>query len=319
MEMTRRQMLTALGALAAASLPYGCAEVGSKKEKTMRPLGIQLFMLKELLAKDFQGTLDKIAAIGYREVEAHSFFGRKAKDFRKALDQAGLTCPSVHVPLDRLIPDMPPLADPAMTDMLLEIGAKHAVVPLFPITKVNFAEISGDMLKLALAIWKIGGEMGIDDWKRFAHRINETGVQLAKSGITIGYHNHNLEFAKLSDGSTPMDVLIRETDPSVVKFELDIGWAAAAGVDVVSYLDQHASRINQLHLKDTTEASGTGLKFTSARLGEGIVNWDAMLAAIKRTHIEHLYVEQEEPFIGPVLEEARLAFEFMSKRSELKV
>jgi sugar phosphate isomerase/epimerase len=318
MEMTRRQTLAAFCALAAsASLAHAAAAAKSKKEKKMRPLGIQTFMLKGLLEKDFQGTLNQVGAIGYREIEAHSFYGRNGTDFRKALDQAGLTCPSAHVMLDPL-PGTPGLTDPATVEMLLQIGARNAVVPIFPLDKVNFAQTGGDMLKLALAIWKTGGDMSLDDWKRVAHRINETGSQLAKSGITIGYHNHNLEFAKLSDGSTPLDVLLRETDPAVVKLELDIGWAAAAGVDVLAFLDQHASRINQVHLKDTTEPSGTGFKFTPARLGEGILKWDVLLKAIKRMNIEHLYIEQEEPFKATALEEARIAFEFMSQRPELK-
>jgi len=318
MEMTRRQMLATLCALAAsASLPHAAADAKSKKEKKMRPLGIQTFMLKGPLDKDFQGTLNQVGAIGYREVEAHSFFGRNGTDFRKALDQAGLTCPSAHVMLDPLL-GTPGLTDPATVEMLLQIGAEHAVVPVFPLEKVNFAQTGGDMLKIAQAIWKTGADMSLDDWKRVAHRINETGVQLAKSGLTIAYHNHNLEFAKLSDGSTPLDVLLRETDPAVVRLELDIGWAAAAGVDVVAFLHQHASRINQVHLKDTTEASGTSLKFTPARLGEGILKWDALLKAINRAKIEHLYIEQEEPFKATAIEEARIAFEFMSKRPELK-
>jgi len=318
MEMTRRQTLAALCALAAtASLPPAAADAKSKKEKKMRPLGIQTFMLKGLLSEDFQGTLNQVGAIGYREVEAHSFMGRNGTDFRKALDQAGLTCPSAHVMLDPL-PGTPGLTDPATVEMLLQIGARRAVVPIFPLDKVNFAQTGGDMLKLARAIWKIGADMSLEDWQRVAHRINATGIQLARSGITIGYHNHNLEFAQLSDGSTPLEVLLRETDPAVVKLELDIGWAAAAGVDVVAFLDRHASRINQAHLKDTTEASGTGFKFTPARLGEGILNWDALLKAIERANIEHLYIEQEEPFKATAIEEARIAFEFLSKRPELK-
>jgi len=318
MEMTRRQTLAALCALAAAaSLAHTAAAAKSKKEKKMRPLGIQTFMLKGLLDKDFQGTLNQVGAIGYREVEAHNFYGRNGTDFRKALDEAGLTCPSAHVMLDPL-PGTPGLTQPATVEMLLQIGVKHAVVPIFPLDKVNFAQTGGDMLKLALAIWKAGADMTLEDWQRVAHRINETGVQLAKSGLSIGYHNHNLEFAKLSDGSTPLDVLLRETDPAVVKLELDIGWAAAAGVDVVAFLDQHASRIDQAHLKDTTERSGTGLKFTPARLGEGILKWEALLKAINRAKIEHLYIEQEEPFKATALEEARIAFEFMSHRPELK-
>lgn len=318
MEITRRQTLAALSALvAAASLP--CASLGArtKKEKKVRALGIQLFMLRHLLDKDFEGTLRQVADIGYREVEINGFYGRTGAELRGVLDQFGLSAPSAHIPLDPRFPGTPGLSDPATIESLLQVGVKQAVVPIFPLDKVDFAAVGGNEEKLGAAIWKAGGDMTADDWKSFAHRLNETGLQIAKSGLTIGYHNHNLEFAKLSEGSTPLDILIRETDPTVVKFELDLGWAIAAGVDVFAFLTKHADRINQLHIKDTAHVSGTGFNFAPARFGAGIVDWNAVLGVVEQYNIEHLYIEQEEPFKATAIEEARIAFDFMSNRPEL--
>ncbi len=315
MKLTRRQTLSALAATTAIPLAASCAT--TQKEGRVRPIGLQLWTVKEDLARDLQGTLNQVAAIGYREVEFASFVNRTGPQLRQALDQAGLTCPSAHVPLDRIRPDQPSLSDPETVDLMHAIGATQAVVPIFPMTGVDFGSIR-DQMQLGAAIWRAGQAMNVDDWKGFAHRLNEAGRTLARAGLHIGYHNHNLEFAQLSDGSTPLDVLMRETDPSLVSFELDIGWAEAAGVDVVAFLNTHGSRINQLHVKDTAQRTGTGFDFKTADLGAGIIDWTALLQAVNRApRIEHIYVEQEEPFTRAPMEEARTAFEFLRSRPEL--
>lgn len=318
MRMTRRATLTSLCAMAAgASVPSFAAKTARLALGKVRPIGVQLFMLSKPLDTDFQGTLNQIAKIGYREVEFANFHNRSDTELRQALEEAGLTCPSVHMMLDPMVPGTPSLSSPATIETLLAIGAKHAVVPTFPLSKINLADVGGDQMKLGAAIWKVGQEMTADDWKAFADRLNETGRALAKSGLHIGYHNHNMEFAPLPDGRIPLDLLLQETDPAIVSFELDAGWAAAAGIDPAAFLTKHASRINQVHLKDTAERSGTGFKFIPADVGTGIVDWASLLHAVRIANIEHVYVEQEEPFHVPAIEEARIAFNFLSKRPEM--
>lgn len=316
MELSRRQALGSFCMLAAAtSAPQAIAAV-AQKEARVRPLGIQLYMLKKPLAADFQGTLNQVATIGYREVEISNFFGKSGPEIGQALKLAGLVCPSVHASLDAYVPGMPALSDPMMIDTLHAIGATQAVVPIFPLEKLDLAALFRDPTQLGPMIWKIGLSMTSDDWKRFADRVNEAGRRLAKDGIKIGYHNHNMEFAKLADGSMPLEIFLGETDPALVKLELDVGWAATAGIDVAAFLERHATRINQLHLKDTSEKVGTGFKIASAELGKGIVDWSRLLAIVERSPIEHIYVEQEEPFERPEMEEAKQAFEFLNARPE---
>lgn len=316
MTPTRRQTLRALLVSAAAPLAPGCAVRG--EGTTMRALGIQLYMLKEPLERDFQGTLNQVAAIGYRQVELAGFHNRSGAELRQALNEAGLTCVSAHVPLDAYRPGQASLSDPATIEILHSIGVTQAVVPVFPLTTLNLASIRSQA-ELGAAIWQIGRRMTGDDWRAFAHRLNETGRILARSGLHVGYHNHNLEYETLNGGVTPLDILIRETDPTLVSFELDVGWAAAAGIDAAAFLDAHADRINQLHLKDAAARTGTGFGFTPASLGAGIVDWSAILQAVNRApRIDHLYVEQEEPFQTPPLDDARVAFDFLRDRPELR-
>lgn len=319
MGLSRRQALSSIGGLlTAASLPQAAARASAATETTMRPLGIQLYMLKGPLASDFPGTLDQVAAIGYREVEFASFDNRTGAEIRRALDQACLKCPSAHVQLDSRLPGSTDLANPGPAiEILHAIGATQAVVAVFPLARLDFTALRNPM-DVGAAIWRLGESMSIDDWKAFARRLNETGQVLAKEGLRVGYHNHNLEYRRLSDGSTPLEILIRETDPALVNFELDVGWAATAGVDPAAFIRTHAGRINQLHLKDIAARTGTSFGFAPSAVGAGIMDWASLMEAVKRSpRIEHLYVEQEEPFTHPALEEARVAFEFLAKRPEL--
>jgi len=325
MELTRRQTLGSLCALGtAAVMTNATADAAAKQEKTMRPLGIQLYMLNKQLEEDFQGTLKQVAAIGYREVEIASFHNRTAVEFRRALDEVGLTCPSVHIAMQALFPGTPSLTDPAAVIETMHIlGAKQVVVPSFNppqrlVQNVNIPELLHDLPRLGVVLGEIAHAMTNEDWKDFARSLNEKGSLIAKSGLHLGYHNHNLEFTRLADGAVPLEILIRETDPALVSFELDVGWAASAGIDPASFLSRHANRINQLHLKDMAERSGTAsLEFKSANLGAGVIDWPALMRAIGRAKVEHLYVEQEEPFKEPPIDAARIAFNFLSTRPEL--
>jgi sugar phosphate isomerase/epimerase len=325
MELTRRQTLGSLCALAAAASMTHAAADAAKRKKTMRPLGIQLYMLNKELEADFQGTLNQVAAIGYREVELAGFHNRTGAELRKALDEAGLTCPSVHIQMTSLFPGMPSLADPAaIIEIMQVLGAKQLVVPAFTLPerflpRLRDPALMRDMRRLGAAAWEIGLAMTAEDWKDFARSLNEKGRLFAKSGLRIGYHNHNVELAPLAGGGTPLEVLIRETDPALVSFELDVGWAASAGIDAAAFLNRYASRINQLHLKDTAKRSPPGSLegFTSANLGAGIVDWPALMHAIGSAKIEHVYVEQEEPFKEPPIDAARIAFNFLSSKPEL--
>jgi len=326
MELTRRQTLGSIGALAAAaSMPDTIAYAAKRKKAKTRALGVQLYMLNKELDKDFQGTLNQVAAIGYREVELASFHNRTGAELRKAFDTAGLACTSAHIPMGALFPGMPSLADPAaIIETMRALGARQVVVPSFSppqrfIEKLDMPALMSDIRKLGAAIWEIGLAMTAQDWKDFARSLNEMGSVIAKAGLRIGFHNHNVELAPMAAGSTGLEILIRETDPALVSFQLDVGWAASASVDTAAFLTRHADRINQLHLKDTAERSPPGSLdgFRSADLGTGIVDWPALMRAIGKAKIEHVYVEQEEPFKEPPLDALRIAFGFLSKQPTL--
>jgi sugar phosphate isomerase/epimerase len=162
------------------------------------PIGIQLYTVGQELQKDVSGTLKQIREIGYTEVETAGFAGLTAKQFRAELDKAGLNCHSAHLQWNS--PDLSPVFADAQA-----LGV-HFVVSsgLFP---------PGE-----------GAQPTVDAYKKMAAHINDIARGAQRAGLQYAYHNHNFEFKDLGDGKIGYDVLLAETDPSLVDFELDCGW-----------------------------------------------------------------------------------------------
>ena len=118
-----------------------------------------------------------------------------------------------------------------------------------------------------------------------------------KSGLTLGYHNHNLEFRKIGD-VVPYDLLIKETDPALVSMEMDIGWVVAGGADPVAYLTKYPKRYSAVHMKDLKSAGIPNVngKMESAIVGKGIIDWSKVLPAMKKSAVTSAYLELEEPY-----------------------
>jgi sugar phosphate isomerase/epimerase len=158
----------------------------------------------------------------------------------------------------------------------------------------------------------------LDDFKKIAARCNEMGEQAKKAGLQFGYHNHNFEFKPLTGGGIGYDVILRETDPSLVKFELDCGWMVAAGHDPVVYLTKYPKRYHLLHIKDfqPTASPSVGLDDSvrpkPAELGRGHIDYKPIFAAAKNTEVELYYVEQEPPFTTtPAMEAIKIDYDYL--------
>lgn len=325
MKIERRKFVTSMGwVLGAMGTGSVTSILGGCMPKTMeptttRPLGIQLYTVKEAATADFVGTLKALADIGYTEVELPNLFGKTPESIRADLDAAGLTCPSVHVFLKPFYPGMPSLEDfEYHVSMMKTLGAKNVVVALFPIPERYLKDLFSavtDLEKLE-QLDRITRGMTIDEWRRFARQLNEKGAALQKENLRISYHNHSFEFAPLEGTSgSVMDFLIAETDPDLVDFELDAGWALYANVDPAAFLDRYSDRITQIHLKDVSvPMKGVSHGVISTNVGQGDMDWRKLIAAISRSNIEHFYVEQEAPFTVPPIEATQIAFDFLSPR-----
>jgi sugar phosphate isomerase/epimerase len=305
MTASRREFLIGTGgALAASSLLL------SRPSRLFanplgKPIGIQLYTVKEELAKDYDGTLKQVAAAGYKEVETAGFFGKKPAEVKKSLLDAGLHCGSMHISMDGIEETIPYATEVGATYVISSVTFPKPLTPGKVDTKAMMAKLA---------------TFTKDDYKLMAQRCNEMGRQAKKAGLQFGYHNHNFEFKPFPDGGFGYDVLLSETDANLVKFELDCGWMVAAGHDPVEYLNKYPKRYRLLHIKDfqTQTAPSLGLDEASrpkpAELGRGHIDYRPIFAAAKNTEVQWFYVEQEPPYEDmPVMEAIKVDYDYLHK------
>jgi sugar phosphate isomerase/epimerase len=263
-----------------------------------RPVGIQLYTVKQSMLEDPAGTLKKIREIGFGEVESAGFGKLSSKQFRQQLDGAGLTCPSAHLQFD--LGNLEAAFEDAHA-----LGAHYAVTGSLH----SFAVDS----KPAAAASRPG--MSLDEAKRTAEIANRIGEAAKRAGLQYAYHNHDAEFADLGQGDIGFDLLLRETDPERVKFEIDCGWMAFAGRNPIDYFKKYPNRFPLIHVKDYLaphDKSAGAAQMLGAELGRGVLDYKPIFAAAKRAGLQHYFVEQEGPFsrMDP-LQAARVNFDYL--------
>ena len=309
-DVSRRAFLAgsaaALGAAvstAAAAAPFF--------QRTRLPIGIQLYSLGPEAANDVDATFATVAKIGFKTVELAGFMGKSPAQLRAALDRAGLTCTSAHVQARRFGPDPALDGDLArLAEALHAVGAKQAVMPLFYIPQ-RFGAPSGDFVDY---LRRVATGMTADDWAFNADFLNEKGAALKKAGVRLGYHNHNCEFAPLGGGNG-MEILLTRTDPSLVNFEIDVGWAAAAGQDPIALMNRHKGRFNLMHVKDLKPSTKPNfvLSMEPTEVGSGAIDWKRLLPAAHAAGVRDYFFEQEPPFARSRLESAKISFDYLAR------
>jgi sugar phosphate isomerase/epimerase len=276
--------------------------------------GVQLYTLKRDLLSDFDGTLAKVRAIGFRSVESATLFGRTPTAFRASLDRAGLICPSIHLPAVANGAGLSLSGDiGALARDLRIVGCRTVVMPTFlnpPNAPPRLPDESGYHYAR-----RTGLLMTAADWRRNAVFLNEAALKLAVEGLRLTYHNHNPEFAPLAEGGTGMDILLVETDPNLVGFELDIGWAAAAGQDLKALIARHPGRFRQMHAKDIKATTKANFAYAQdpTSVGDGIVDWRGLLPMAIKAGIDEIYVEQEPPYPHDALEAIAASYRYLTQ------
>lgn len=225
------------------------------------PLGIQLYTVRDLMAKDVAATLEFIASVGYREVEFAGYFGKSAAEIKRLLDRNGLSAPSAHLGYERFVEDASKVADEAAA-----MGHEFVVVPAIP----------GDQ------------RASLDDYARHAENFNRWSEAANAAGLRFAYHNHEFEFGEI-DGTIPYDKLLAETEPERVEMQLDLAWARAGDADALAYFEAWPGRFPLFHLKDF-DANGE-----EADIGTGSVAFAAILERAGQAGLEHGFVERDHP------------------------
>lgn len=296
----RRAFLKSVAASGAAFAVLGCASGGagsSGTSATAQPaaaarvpagladrIGVQLYSVRDRLEKDFVGTLEGVAKIGFKEVEFAGYYNKSPEEVRALLDRLGLRSPSTHIMLDAMSKDFAGQVKSAKT-----IGHEYITVPAL--------------------LQPLMGKVQPDFWSKTAAEFNRVAKALQGEGLGFAYHNHTFEFEKLPDGRTGYDVLLAETDPALVKFELDLLWATVAGQDPVAMFQRSPGRFVMWHVKDVkgvaeatraaTATEGTTMQKLQAvgprlaAVGTGDLDFRRIFAAASTSGMRHFFVEND--------------------------
>jgi sugar phosphate isomerase/epimerase len=260
---SRRAFLT----LAGATLPIGAAQ------KFTGPLGLELYSLRREAEKDLPGTLARISKMGFRELETGALYGRTPAEFQRLLSASGLKVTSI-------VAEWKPLSSStrAVAEQAHLLGAQYVCCSQFPHQKPPT----------------------LDDVKRAADHFNRWGRALSGAGLQFCYHPHGYEFGPGPDG-TLFDTLVRQTDPKVANFEMDVFWIAFGKQDPVHLLEQYPRRFPLMHLKDLRKGEpktgnpGEVPEEASVPLGTGEIDWPPVLRTAWRTGVRRYYIEEEHP------------------------
>lgn len=308
MHTSRRSFIQQTGLIAAGMMLPGALSAMTGNKALPKKIGLQLYTLRDQLAKDPKGTLAKVAGIGYKEVETFygyqgagdtgEFWGLKPAALSALLKKYGLNTPSGHYQLNDYLTKGNGNADALQPqiDLAAALGQQYFIVPVLP-----------------LSLWD--KKLGADDYKFMAEQLNKAGEQCKKANLKIGYHNHYWEFKPLADSSgTGYDVMLKETDPSLVTFELDLFWAVKSGRDPISLFKEAPGRFVAWHVKDmdksnTASLTATGTEnktsmellsgVTFAEVGTGSIDFKKIFAQAKLAGVKHLFVEQDKITIEP--------------------
>jgi len=249
------------------------------------PIAVQLYSVRDDMAADFKGTLEKVKAMGYDGIEFAGLFGKSSTEIREMCEEIGLVPVSAHVPFVDMI------ADPSILEIYKEIGCQYVVIPYlteeYRPGNPKFQEV-------------------IEGAKMLGEKANALGMKLA-------YHNHDFEFEKI-DGEYALDILYKEVPADLLQPQLDTCWVNVGGENPADYIRKYAGRIEILHLKDfagsksenmyaligidENEKKDTEGKFEFRPVGSGVQNFPAILEAAKEVNTKWVVVEQDSPSMG---------------------
>ncbi len=259
MIISRRNLLAGAGGVAALSLADAVIAPASAAQP--KAIGLQLYTVRDIFAKDPVGTLEQVARIGYREVE----FGGGGYDamdhalLRGTMDRLGLKAPSLHIGYDALLGQF----EKSVT-MAKALGADTIVLPYM--TDEHRTE---------------------QGWQAVLPNFNRLAAELKKAGLGFAYHNHDFEFTNRPGGTSLYDRFLKETDAALVKVELDLYWAAHAGEDLASLIDRLSQRIYAYHVKDMRADR------SMAAVGQGTIDFAGLFKRKGSAGVRHFYVEND--------------------------
>jgi sugar phosphate isomerase/epimerase len=243
-------------------------------------IGLALYTVRDLAARDFEGTLRAIADIGYRDVDMYIYAsGREPRETRAMLDRAGITCRSARVATPALYRGWDRFLDAANV-----LGARW----------ITLANVSAEE------------RISMRDWEELAAVFNGVGERARRAGLTFCYHNHDFELQPL-EGRVPLDVMLAATEPELVRLQMDVYWITKGGRSPVEEIRRLGPRVATLHLKDMDATPRRGI----TTVGRGTIDFGAVLRAAKSANVVDVFVEEDSP--ADPLSAARQSYEHLAR------
>jgi sugar phosphate isomerase/epimerase len=266
--ISRRTFIQRTGALASATLTMPLMQPRSRYK-----MGLQLFTVRAPLRQDVEGTLKRIAAIGYEEVETYGFdpdalryYGLPAKEFAQRLEDNSITTPSGHYDLNRYV-------SASVDDLKRYVGRCVEGARMLGQTYITWPLLDADSRTL-------------EKFKIAAERLNIAGEQARQAGLQVAYHNHDFEFAE-QNGQRGYDVILKETDPALVKLQMDLYWMARAAQTPHDWFTRAPGRFVMWHVKDMHPVSRD-----YTELGNGTIDFTKIWPDAQLAGLQHFFVEQ---------------------------
>ena len=284
MNYSRKQFLQlssgSLGALALSPLATCLSNDDSGNLKTF---GLQLYTIRDIFENDPKEALKQISTFGYKQIEGYErapglFWGMKNTEFKKFVEGLGMNFISSHCEIDK---DFEKKAD----------------------------EAAAIEMKYLIYNWPFS-QQPMDEYKKKAALFNKCGEICKKSGIRFAYHNYESSF-QLVDGVYPHDVLMKETDSSLVEHQMDIYWVVTAGQDPETWLQKYPNRFRLCHIKDRVK--GTTKREDTCDLGNGSIDFPKILKTAKRNGMQYYIAEQEHYPHSTPLKSAAADAEYLKK------
>lgn len=278
--VSRRSFIQTLS-LAGASLALTSSSLNAMSfSKKRHTVGIQLWTLRSLIEKDLPGVLQSLHEIGYNSIEPFGFngefFGYEAAEFKRICDDLDLAILSSHSSIDE--DNATELAEKGK-----QAGMEFIVMPWIDSSTLQ----------------------SIDDYKKFADKLNRIGDKVNTAGLRFAYHNHAFEFEK-KEGQLPYDIMLQNTDPDKVTFQMDIFWVVKGGQKPEEYFDKYPGRFESWHLKDMA-CDGN-----SCAIGDGAIDFRYLMKYSKKSGLKRFFVEQEY-FAGTTeIEAVRKSFSYIN-------
>ena len=287
-EVSRRTFLFELAAMGAGTtLLASCARAASGVSTASggganaNMIGIQMYTVRDQLQTDFEGTVEKIARIGYRNLEFAGYYNRTPEQVRALLDKVGAVSRSSHIGAPLLRQDAAGQIKAAKT-----IGQEYITLPSY-----NF------------------GNEGLAGWRKGVAEFNQWGRMCRDAGLKLAYHNHNREFAPL-EGTSGYDILVQETDPKLVDFELDLYWAKFADQDPLALFAKYPGRFAMWHVKDMVV---TGTQKGMSPVGKGTIDFKSIFAHARQSGMKYFFVEHDTAaqYPGGSLASAQASYDYL--------